>query len=129
SAFLRGKVFFIGFISDISVRKEAERQKEFERRDKEALINSTNDMIWSVSKDFKLIAANEAFLKSYENYTSIGITIGDDVLQKTEVHDNDFLKYWEELYSKAFNGQSYTIETIVPETENSDIKYIETSFN
>jgi two-component system CheB/CheR fusion protein len=129
SAFLRGKVFFIGFISDISVRKEAERQKEFERRDKEALINSTNDMIWSVSKDFKLIAANESFLKSYENYTSIEITIGDDVLQKTEVHDNDFLKYWEELYSKAFNGQSYTIETIVPETENSDIKYIETSFN
>lgn len=129
SATLRGKKYFIGFISDISIRKEAERLREFERRDKEALINSTNDMIWSVSKDFKLIAANEAFLTSYKNYNHINLHIGDDVLQKTEIQDVDFLKYWQELYHKALSGQSYTIETIVPKTESSELQYIETNFN
>lgn len=129
SAFLRGKVFFIGFISDISIRKEAERLKEFERRDKEALINSTSDMIWSISKNFKLIAANEAFLNSYKTYTDITLNVGDDVLQKTKVHNVDFLKHWQDLYDKALTGESYTIETIVPETENSELQYIETSFN
>lgn len=129
SAFLRGKVFFIGFISDISVRKEAERLKEFERRDKEALINSTNDMIWSVTKDFKLIAANKAFLQSYEKNFNKTISIGDYILQKTEDTTNEFLILWEELYTKALSGQSYTIETLTPEIENSYVQYVETSFS
>src|SRR5690606_6789174 len=129
SATLRGKKYFIGFISDISTRKEAERLREFERRDKEALINSTSDMIWSVSKDFKLIAANEAFLTSYKDYNHIHLQIGDHVLQKTEAQNDDFLTHWQELYNKALNGETYTIETIIPETENAALQYIETSFN
>jgi len=45
------------------------------------------------------------------------------------VHNVEYLNLWQELYDKALSGQSYTIETIVPETENSDLQYIETSFN
>ena len=47
--------------ADVTEKKKAEEQKEFERRDKEALINSTEDMIWSVSSDYRLIAANKSF--------------------------------------------------------------------
>src|SRR5690606_11935136 len=58
-----GNVFGV-FITAINVTEQtkAEEQKEFERRDKEALINSTDDLIWILSSDFKLLAANNAFV-------------------------------------------------------------------
>ena len=38
---------------DITQKIIAEKQKEYDKRDKEALINNTEDLIWSVTKDYK----------------------------------------------------------------------------
>ena len=55
--------------ADITEIKQAELLKEFEKRDKEALINSTDDLIWSVSKEFNLIAANNSFHNSLKYFS------------------------------------------------------------
>src|SRR5690606_18508766 len=54
---IRGKEYFIGFVNDITQQKEVERHKEYEKRNREALINATEDSIWSVNKKMILIFA------------------------------------------------------------------------
>ena len=114
---------------DVTAQIEAERQKEFERKDKEALINSTEDLIWSVSKDFKLIAGNNAFVQMMKSTTGKIVQPGDDLLLK-EFFAPDFILFWEELYKKALSGELLKTEFLRPITENKPEQlWLEIRFN
>ncbi|MGZ5253598.1 MAG: PAS domain-containing protein [Flavitalea sp.] len=54
----------IGVSYDISPELAAKEEKELERLDKEAMINSTEDLIWSINKEFNLKAGNRSFLNT-----------------------------------------------------------------
>ncbi|MGV3638363.1 MAG: PAS domain S-box protein, partial [Flavobacteriales bacterium] len=56
-----------GFIRDITERVLLEKRLAFERNNLAALINSTQDMVWSVDSDQRLIAANEAFIRGSQH--------------------------------------------------------------
>ncbi|MBI3520116.1 MAG: PAS domain S-box protein, partial [Bacteroidetes bacterium] len=113
---------------DISEKIEINQQKEYERKDKEALINSTDDLIWSVSKDFKLIAGNKAFINSMKVYTGAVLKRGDDLLLKDHFSD-DFISFWKEMYQKALQGESFKKEVFSPVQGNTSRIWTETSFN
>ncbi|MEX0997792.1 MAG: PAS domain S-box protein [Flavobacteriaceae bacterium] len=125
---IRGKEYFIGFINDISARKQAERIKEFEDQKRGAMINSTSDLIWSVSVSMTLIAANEPFKASFKTHTKLDITEGDTVLPKENLDENQLL-YWQNLYERAFKGEQFTVENTVPASENQPEIIMETNFN
>ncbi|HRE77361.1 MAG TPA: PAS domain S-box protein [Flavobacterium sp.] len=114
--------------SDITEKRTAEVQKEFERRNKEALINSTDDLIWSVSKDFKLIAANNSFIEELRKYTHVEIQQGDDLF-KHDIYPAEYLNYWRDLYTRAFTGESFKVEIFTPSGEKRDESWTETSFS
>ncbi len=101
----KGEEFFCSFIRDVTEQKKAESLKNFERRDKEALINSTDDLIWSVTKDLKLIAGNRAFMKIYKSATGISLKPGDYLLRK-DVYSEDMLLIWHEMYYSALSGET-----------------------
>jgi PAS domain S-box-containing protein len=113
---------------DVTSQKLAEQQKEFERVDKEALINSTEDLIWSVGKDFKLIAGNKAFIDSIRNSTGKIVRPGDDLLLK-DFFSLDYLLFWEELYRKTLSGNAHKEELLIPAKENKDEIWHEIRFN
>lgn len=94
----------------------------------EALINSLDDLIWSVSSDFKLIAANNAFIKSLKVFTGITIKPGDDIFMRDFFH-NDYLFFWEDAYQKALEGASLKKELYTPAIPNRPESWMETSFN
>jgi PAS domain S-box-containing protein len=112
---------------DISQRKRAEQQKEFDRLNKEALINSTTDLIWSVNRDYKLIAANKAFSQSLDENYNMYLSPGDSVLAETL--SADVLKFWKDLYSRALAGETFTIELNVPQDNSKDDRWNEITFN
>jgi PAS domain S-box-containing protein len=131
----------LAMVTDISERKQAEdkiqeneTQKEFERRDKEALINTTEDLMWSVSSDFKLIAANQAFTGRLKKSTGINFRPGDGLLIKEKL-PSGFIDFWEELYKRALNGESFVKEIYTPaevyksEVENHPELWGEIRFN
>ncbi len=99
----------IGVSWDITERKQYEQQKEFDRLDKEALINTTTDLIWSVSSDYKLIAANKAFLETLKLSDDLILKPGDDVLV-TSVFPEEMVAFWRNSYRRALAGESFTIE-------------------
>ncbi len=119
---------FIAIEQNITERKEADVQREFERQDKEALINSTDDLIWSIKNDFSLIAANRAFLNLLKLNSNHDFKKGDSILAVNIFHE-DNIDFWQEQYQKALRGESFKLETEVTENSKSGPKFFETNFN
>ena len=94
----------------------------------EALINSLDDLIWSVSSDFKLIAANNAFIESIKVFAGITIKPGDSLVM-TNIFQKDYLIFWEDACHKAFHGVSLKKEIYTPAISNRPESWTETSFN
>ncbi len=94
----------------------------------ETLINSLDDLIWSVRSDFKLIAANNAFIESMQVFAGITVKPGDDVLMRNIFH-GDYLFFWEDAYKKALKGESFKKEIYTPAITNRPESWTETSFN
>ena len=83
----------------------------------QALINSSTDLMWSIDKDYNLIAFNDAFIKSLRFYTGYDFKINDFILPK-EYFENEYLSYWKALYDRGFNGET-VIEEISSPLESS----------
>lgn len=124
---IKGKEFFISFISDITAQKQEERIKNFEQRNRDALINSSPDLIWSVSKDLKLLTANDTFKVSFKKYTNEDLKEGAYVLPPQL--DKEYTNFWKQLYERALNGESFTYENFIPANENQNELVMETNFS
>lgn len=113
---------------DITEKKKAEEHKEFETRNKEALINSTDDLIWSISSDFKLIAANNAFIVEMKEFTGYELKPGDDFANFDIIPDTS-LEDWAQLYKRALAGESFKTEVYTPSTETRNESWVEASLS
>ena len=116
---IAGTEKILAFFRDISDRKTAEAQKEFDRRDKEALINATSDLMWSISSNFTLIAANQPFLDSLEKLSGLRMKPGEELLLG-ELYPAPVLTLWRNFYKRAFGGEAFSEE--VHTVANGDTK-------
>ena len=90
---------------DITEKKIIEQEREFDRNNLKALINNTNDLMWSVDSDFKLITSNDAFDEMVKAMSGKSVAKGSDVLASGFSMEelNRFRKY----YERAFSGESF----------------------
>ncbi|MCM4161715.1 PAS domain S-box protein [Antarcticibacterium flavum] len=119
---------FIAIEKNITGRKELEELREFERQDKETLINSTSDPIWSVKNDYTLVAANKAFLERMKKITGIRFKKGDNILSPA-VFNNEVIEYWKKNYSRALQGEQFLLDTQEQKIKGGEKEYFETTFN
>jgi PAS domain S-box-containing protein len=113
------------FLRDISEEKKVQQKLSFNKKNLDALINNTTDLIWSIDKNMCILSANKAFLDKFENHFGLTLNIGDK-LSSDGFNDYDTNK-WEEKYDRAFKGESFTI--INEENRNGQSEYYEISFN
>ena len=104
------------------------QEKEFEKINKDALINNTEDLIWSVSCDFKLIAANKAFIKRMEAMVGITLKPGDDLLMK-DIFSEDYITFWQGCYEKVLSGESLKQELYTAAFNDSKESWADIRFN
>jgi PAS domain S-box-containing protein len=123
-----GEEFFCSFIRDVTEQRKAASLKNFERRDKEALINSTNDLIWSVNKDLKLIAGNKAFITNFKGETGINIEPGNYLLMKDSFSE-EMLLVWHEMYYCALSGETIKKEISCSKPTSTVPLWNEVTFN
>lgn len=119
---------FIAIEKNITERKELEELREFERQDKETLINSTSDPIWSVKNDFTLVAANKAFLERMQRIAGVWFKKGDNVLSPS-IFDDEVIAYWKKNYSRALEGKSFILDSQAQSIAGGEKEYFETTFN
>ena len=121
--------------TDITERKKAVRiiQKTNhdllqEKQEKLALINSTDDLIWSFDKDYRLIDANEAFLYRVKISTGIRLEKGDNVLQNS-VYPTIQSYFWQDLYKAVLTGKMIKQESFIPENEKAPAVWLDVILN
>ncbi len=93
-----------------------------------ALINSTQDLIWSINHKYKIIALNDAFKKSLKFYTGHDFENNDYILP-TEFFDEDYLSYWKSLYDKGFKGETFSVEIYSPRNDSDALSWYEINVN
>ncbi|MBL7920578.1 MAG: PAS domain S-box protein [Bacteroidia bacterium] len=91
------------------VHTECAEKVEAVKRNTEALINSTDDMIWSIGRDRKLIAANNSFISTIKLLTGTILKPGD-YLTQLQGFSTERLTKWDTYYKKVFAGESFTVE-------------------
>jgi PAS domain S-box-containing protein len=96
---------FLSNFRDISEKKKAEELREFDKNNLNALINNTNDLMWSVDTNFNLITSNKPFDQMIKvNFGRI-IEKGESVLSMV---DSEMKNHFKQLYEHAFSGAAFT---------------------
>lgn len=89
---------------DISGKKQAEAQREFDKNNLKALINNTGDPMWSIDRDFNLLTSNQTF----DDVTAASgsrIEKGSNILEGA--HSPEQYDYFRSRYERAFSGESF----------------------
>ena len=127
-AIFGGKQRVLTYFRNIEDRKKAEQEKEFERNNTAALIDNTNDLIWSVDEQFRLIAANKSFTETVRNSFGIEVKPGYELLLPDQ-YSESILTLWASLYSKALKGESVAEEIYTPASAQMAENWAEITFN
>lgn len=113
------------FFRDITKEKENEFYIYQNEQNLVALINNTEDPIWSLDVNFKYFTFNRAYEQWYYRFYNDEIWIGKTVLDKSTKEEN--IQKWKGLYERAFNGEKFSIDmNFVIDTE---CLYATVSFN
>lgn len=109
-----GKVISIlSLVENVTDVIKIARDLELKKSNYEALINSTDDCIWSIDTNYRLITMNNAFLKSLDFSLGTKYNIGDSVF-KTPMPDA-LKEYWKDLYDRVFQGEHFTTDLQLPD--------------
>ncbi|MEO8405137.1 MAG: PAS domain S-box protein [Chitinophagaceae bacterium] len=95
------------FFRDITEKKIAEQQHEFDHNNLHALINNTRDMMWSVDRDFKLMTYNQAFDDIVKIISGTKVEKGEDIL-RIAINEEQLQQY-KNYYERAFAGETFMI--------------------
>ncbi len=108
-------------------RQAAEQRKEVERAEIEALINSTDDLIWSVDKNLNLLTANESFLDSTRDFLGKRRTPGEPILQNDM--DSSWCGFWETMYRTVLEGNIVKREVHIPAIRDLPDSWLDLNLN
>jgi PAS domain S-box-containing protein len=112
------------FFLDITKRKKTEHFNEKVQKEFDALINSTSDLLWSVSRDYTLIATNKTFIIALKENGGYEIKPGDTVLSPVHFPE-EYLQYWKKFYDKGLSGESVLTEVYAAQAHSSELLWFE----
>ncbi len=116
------------FIKNITDEKRAQEEVMWTKYSLEALINNTEDQIWSVDKNTRYVYMNRAYRDSIAQITGSEPKEGSFSYRHAG-YSEEVVNKWNEYYRRALAGERYSIinESIDPATNK--ILSFEVSFN
>lgn len=114
------------YFTDITEQKELKDALVKHEHNLNALINTTNDLIWSLDTDYRLLSANNSYIAIIKQFTGRAINIGDRVIDTNVPAEQVTL--WKGYFDRAFDGEQVTAVDEYELGGNSS-SYWETSFN
>lgn len=110
------------YFRDVTAAKKAEEQVFNERQNLLAVIDNTRDIIWSVDRSNRIIAANTAF------WNRVSEIVGKPVAELAEEDYNlESYALWIPYFQTAMQGETFTI--VREEQRGGQTVYEEVSFN
>lgn len=116
------------FIKNITDEKRAQEEVMWTKYSLEALINNTEDQIWSVDRETRYVYMNKAYRGKIAQLTGTEPKEGDYSYLHSGYSEEE-IKEWNEYYRRALTGERYSIisESIDPATRQT--LSFEISFN
>ncbi|MCB0695771.1 MAG: PAS domain S-box protein [Chitinophagaceae bacterium] len=95
------------FCADITDEKKAREDVQTAKRNLRAIIDTTDDLIWSVDRQMNIIESNEAYRRvvshRYGNRSTEGMNVFDNIPEEKR-------KEWKGYFDRALSGETYTIK-------------------
>jgi len=128
-------IAIIGTLQDITdnklvleALKTTHETIEQQQLENETIINSTDDLVWSLDVDLNIIKANEAFRNSTKNYCGRALINGDNILDK-QLFPTEMISFWERLYREVLTGKTIHQESHFPSNGNNEPYWLEFILN
>lgn len=110
------------FFRDVSKEKAIRQEMFYSKKNLDALINNTVDIIWSIDHKMNLLSANKAFREFLKKSDNIEIKSGESVVGWSPERAE-----WAELYQRALSGEYFKISRQF--TRSGSPRFFEISFN
>lgn len=95
------------FAEDVTTQREAEARIINNEAKLNAIINNTDQSIWSIDLNYRITALNKVFRDFVVDNFGFEFEVGQDILQVTSnVISTGLAEFWRELYHRAFAGES-----------------------
>jgi PAS domain S-box-containing protein len=117
-----------GIGQDVTERNNAQKEIIWTKNNLEALINNTEDLIWSIDRDNRYLYMNQAFKDMYYKFAGTIPVKGDSIYYEKGI-DAKSLEKWDNLYRPAFNGTHYVAIDETIDRETNELIFSEVSFN
>ncbi|WP_421753574.1 PAS domain S-box protein [Croceimicrobium sp.] len=98
----------VGLNWDVTELELKRLELEQMRLNTEALINSTDDHMWSIDVRFRLLSANKSYLQFLQNRSDHVFKIGDSILNERLGKEHG--KRWKPLYERALSGEQVNVQ-------------------
>jgi signal transduction histidine kinase/ActR/RegA family two-component response regulator len=105
-----GATFHSRMITDRKLREEELQQSKINL---ETLIDTVGNSIWSITRDYKIIAANKMYVSDMKRIFNADIQAGFDV--STLFKSPNYPAGWENQYATVFNGENLFLDYIFDE--------------
>ncbi len=130
---LNGRPYkIIEFIIDVTARKNAEARilatkEELQQKEANlsALINNTDDTIYTIGNNYRVILFNETATRFYEELGE-SLRLGSNML---ELVPKNYYYIWKGFYDRALNGEKFSIEQAIFSEKTNQKFYLNMSFN
>ncbi|MHC1733891.1 MAG: PAS domain S-box protein [Bacteroidales bacterium] len=111
-------------IRDISFRKRFREELDSRESHMRSMLENSEDSIWSVDNNFRLLDGNSAFQARFQTWTGRRISPGENVLDllPEEIRDQ-----WRKYLIRGLKGTSFTTMSSIG--TGPEIKYLRYSFN
>ncbi|MEK7263615.1 MAG: PAS domain S-box protein, partial [Bacteroidota bacterium] len=101
----------LNFVSEqIAMAIERRRTEESLRKSEAnviSIIENTSDMIWSIDRQYRIVAMNTTYRNVQKKLFDIDLEIG---MHKLETLPDKFRAQWKELYDRALRGERFMLE-------------------
>ena len=98
--------------------KEKEKEREKIIKSSQALINGTQNLIWSIDTDYKLLSCNQAMKNRLLNDLKVDLEVGQNMLDLSLL-SKEYISKWKILYDNCLNGEEINVE--IPPTDNRNV--------
>ena len=99
----------VGIYEDITERKNAEKALRASQALLSSIVNSTNDLLWSVNvPTFGLVAYNSAFIEYFRR--GLGVQVAENMRPEELLPTAEMAERWNEIYRRALSEGSFTTE-------------------
>lgn len=95
---------------ELAERVRAESQLKLNQANLSALIENTQDSIWSIDNHYHLIIFNTSFRIGYSLSYGVEVAVGVDILQ---LLPDELREAWRSRYDLALSGERFTVEDVL----------------